>query len=317
MRKRFTHAGCLAVLIVLASLTVDPTSPALAGGPTGIASGQSVRDLHFVRDIRPVLEARCFGCHGPQQQMSGLRLDSKEAGLRGGKSGPVIVLGRGAESLLYRKVAGTAEGPAMPLSGEKLTPEQIDSIRTWIDQGARWPEGLVAEARPAKKHWAYLKPVRPSVPEVNDRAWFRNPIATFVLARLEKESLKPSPEASKENLIRRVTLDLVGLPPSPDDVEAFLADRNPDAYERVVDRLLASPHYGERWARPWLDLARYSDTNGYEKDRRRTAWKWRDWVIAAFDADMPFRQFTIEQIAGDMLADAGPDQRIASGFHPT
>jgi hypothetical protein len=203
----------------------------------------------------------------------------------------------------------------MPLSGEKLTPEQIDSIRTWIDQGARWPEGSVAEVSPAKKHWAYLKPLRPSLPDVKDRAWVRNPIDSFILARLEKEGLKPSPEASKENLIRRVTLDLVGLPPSPDEVEAFLADRGPDAYEKIVDRLLASPRYGERWARPWLDLARYSDTGGYIHDRRRSMWPYRDWVIRALNSDMPFDRFTIEQIAGDLLPNATMDQKIATGFH--
>src|SRR5262249_50097212 len=164
-------------------------------------------------------------------------------------------------------------------------------------------------------HWAYLKPVRPEIPSVMHKAWVRTPIDAFVLARLEREGLEPSPEAARETLLRRVSLDLIGLPPTPADIDAFLADRSPDAYEKVVDRLLASPHYGERWARPWLDLARYADTNGYEKDRRRTAWKYRDWVIGAFNADMPFRQFTIEQIAGDMLADAGPDQRIAAGFH--
>src|SRR5262249_52541036 len=137
----------------------------------------------------------------------------------------------------------------------------------------------------------------------------------FVLARLEQEGLQPAPEASKETLLRRVSLDLVGLPPTPAEIDAFLADTSPDAYEKVVDRLLASPHFGERWARPWLDLARYADTNGYEKDRRRTAWKWRDWVIAAFNADMPFREFTIEQIAGDLFPGATAEQRIATGFH--
>ncbi|PYQ20068.1 MAG: hypothetical protein DMF81_19780 [Acidobacteria bacterium] len=155
------------------------------------------------------------------------------------------------------------------------------------------------------KHWAYVKPVRPEIPAVKPEGWVKTPIDAFVLARLGQEGLEPSPEASREVLLRRVTLDLTGLPPTPAEIDTFLADTSADAYEKVVDRLLASPHYGERWARPWLDLARYADTNGYEKDRRRAAWKWRDWVIAAFNADMPFRQFTIEQIAGDMLKDAG------------
>ena len=289
-------------------------SGALAGFRGHPNSAQNSRELDFAKDIRPVLEARCFGCHGAQQQISGLRLDSKEGMLRGGKAGPAIVPGQGSESLLYRKVTGTADGSAMPLSGDKLTQDQIDSIRTWIDQGARWPEGLATEA-PAKKHWAYVKPVRPRPPEVKDRAWVRNPIDAFILARLEKEGLKPSPEASKENLIRRVTLDLIGLPPSPDEVEAFVADRSPGAYEKVVDRLLASPRYGERWARPWLDLARYSDTGGYIHDRPRSMWPYRDWVIRALNADMPFDRFTIEQIAGDLLPDATMDQKIATGFN--
>src|SRR3989442_1078062 len=168
---------------------------------------------------------------------------------------------------------------------------------------------------PAPKHWAYVKPVRPELPAVERKEWVKTPIDAFVLARLEHEGLEPSPAAAREILLRRVTLDLTGLPPSPAEIDAFLADTSADAYEKVVDRLLASPHYGERWARPWLDLARYADTNGYEKDRRRTGWKWRDWVITAFNSDMPFRQFTIEQIAGDMLKDTGPDQRIATGFH--
>ena len=171
--------------------------------------------------------------------------------------------------------------------------------------------------RPPKplKHWAYVKPVPPLIPQVQNVAWCRNPIDNFILAKLEKEGLKPSSQASKATLIRRVYLDLTGLPPSPQEVDAFISDNNPDAYERIVDRLLASPHYGERWARPWLDLARYADSNGYEKDGRRTAWEYRDWVIRALNQDMSFRDFTINQIAGDMLPNPTKDQFIATGFH--
>ena len=165
------------------------------------------------------------------------------------------------------------------------------------------------------KHWSYLKPVRPAIPRVNAVSWPRNPIDNFVLQRLEKEGLSPSPEADKRTLIRRVTLDLTGLPPSPTEVEAFVADKDPGAYGKVVDRLLASEQYGVRWARPWLDAARYADTNGYEKDRRRTAWKYRDYVVDALNRDVSFKRFTIEQIAGDMLPDATISQRIATGFH--
>jgi Protein of unknown function (DUF1553)/Protein of unknown function (DUF1549) len=185
--------------------------------------------------------------------------------------------------------------------------------------GGRGPQAKdeVAQrvAAPAGKHWAYIKPARPPIPAVKNTAWPRNAIDYFVLARLEREGLSPSPEAAKENLIRRAYLDLTGLPPSVEEVEAFVADRSADAYEKVIDRLLASPHYGERWARPWLDLARYADTNGYEKDQRRTMWKYRDWVIDALNRDMPFDRFTVEQLAGDMLPDATEAQRIATGFH--
>ena len=166
-----------------------------------------------------------------------------------------------------------------------------------------------------RKHWAYVKPVRPAVPLVKNAAWCRNPIDNFILAKLEAEGLKPSPEAPKPTLLRRVYLDLIGLPPTPAEVDAFVADQTPDAYEKVVDRLLASPRYGERWARPWLDLARYADSNGYEKDNPRVAWEYRDWVIKALNRDMPFSEFTIEQIAGDMLPNPTQDQLIATGFH--
>src|SRR4029079_19778822 len=175
--------------------------------------------------------------------------------------------------------------------------------------------GAVDTEPPDKRHWAYLKPVRPEPPMVADASWIRNPMYRFVLARLEREGLAPAPEADRETLIRRVSLDLIGLPPTPEALDAFLADTSPDAYEKVVDRLLASPHYGERWARPWLDLARYADTNGHEKDNRRAIWKYRDWVIDALNRDMPFDTFTIEQIAGDMLPNATVQQKIASGFH--
>jgi len=198
----------------------------------------------------------------------------------------------------------------MPFGTAPLAPEKIALIRAWIDQGAAWPEQAAAA-----KHWAYVKPERPAIPKVKNAAWARNPIDAFVLERLDKEGLAPSPEAPRETLIRRVSLDLIGLPPSIEEVDAFVADKNPNAYEKLVDRLLASPHYGERWARPWLDLARYADTNGYEADHQRTMWKYRDWVIDALNRDMPFDKFTIEQLAGDMLPNATVDQRIATGFN--
>lgn len=271
--------------------------------------------VDFVQHIQPIFERSCLPCHGPQKQMVGLRLDLKEAALKGGISGPILVPGHSEESLLYLRVAGLEDLKQMPLEGEPLSGEEIDRIRRWIDQGADWPEGAALKVQPEKRHWAYQKPVRPDPPAVKNSSWVRNPIDHFVLARLEAEGLQPSPQARPETLIRRVTLDLIGLPPSPQEVDAFLADRSPDAYERLVDRLLASPHYGERWARPWLDWARYADSHGYEKDRPRSMWLYRDWVVKALNQDMPFDRFTIEQIAGDLLPEAGVEQKIATGFH--
>lgn len=272
------------------------------------------RDVDFARDIRPILEANCNQCHGAGQSMNGLRLDTREAALKGGQSGPAILPGDGSSSLLYRKIVGDAPGSPMPLTGA-LPRDQVEMIRIWLDQGAPWTEAIDGTGSGVEKHWAYVKPVRPSLPKVKDVSRVRNAIDRFVLERLEREGLKPSPEASRETLIRRATLDLIGLPPTPEEVDAFVEDEHPLAYERLVDRLLASPRYGERWARPWLDLARYADTNGYIHDRRRNMWLYRDWVIKAISSDMPFDQFTIEQIAGDLLTDATPEQKIATGFH--
>ncbi len=265
----------------------------------------------YVREIRPLFEARCVRCHGPSLQQSQLRLDSRSAALKGGLSGAVIVPGKSHESLLVQRLLGRLS-PRMPFEGPPLAPDEITRVRAWIDAGAPGPaDPSVAERR----HWAYVKPGKVEPPRVKNEGWVRNPVDRYVSARLESEALRPSPEADRATLIRRVSLDLVGLPPTPAEVQAFVADKRADAYERLVDKLLASPHYGERWARPWLDLARYADTNGYEKDRRRAAWKWRDWVIAALNADMPFRQFTIEQLAGDMLEKPTTEQLIATGFH--
>jgi len=246
--------------------------------------------------------------------MGGLRLDSSKA-LAGGLSGKVILPGKSAESLLVKMIGGQIEGKRMPMTGDPLTEEQVGLIRRWIDDGAAWPEDSAAAAGQDHKHWAYVPPGRPSLPEVRNSSWVRNPIDLFVLSRLEKEGLHPSPETDRTRLIRRLSLDLIGLPPSIEEVDAFVADKNPDAHDKLVDRLLASPHYGERWARHWLDLARYADSHGYESDPLRSMWKYRDWVIDAFNRNLPFDQFTIEQLAGDMLPNATLDQKIASGFH--
>jgi hypothetical protein len=265
--------------------------------------------VDFAREVLPALKASCLQCHGAERQAAGLRMDSRAFLLKGGVSGTALLPGKSKASLLVQRALGIGGKPRMPLGFAPLSPEVMAKLAAWIDQGAVWPESVNA------KHWAYVKPVLPKTPVVKNKTWVRSPIDAFVLARLEKEGLKPSPEASRETLLRRVSLDLTGLPPSPKEIDAFLEDRSPGAYAKVVDRLLASPQYGERWARLWLDLARYADTNGYEKDGRRSIWPFRDWVIDAFNRDMPFDTFTVEQIAGDMLPNATPAQKIASGFH--
>ena len=271
------------------------------------------RLVDFASDIRPILTKNCQGCHQGGAAPSGLRLDSAAALLEGSISGKVIVPGNAAESLLVRRISDKT-GVRMPPIGPLLSDAAIALIREWVDQGAKVPEALLTVQPAVPKHWAYAKPERPALPAVKDAAWGRNAIDRFVLARLEKEGLKPSPQASRETLIRRVNLDLIGLPPTPAEVDAFVKDTRADAYERLVDRLLASPRYGERWATPWLDLARYGDSDGLRDDKQRVAWPYRDWVIKAFNQNMRFDQFTIEQLAGDMLPNATLDQKIATGF---
>src|SRR4051812_42689334 len=274
------------------------------------------RKVDYARDIRPILEKSCYSCHGPKKQKSDLRLDRKEAALKGGAEGPSIVPGDSAGSALIERVAGVDPDLIMPPEGqgERLPPEQVSLLRAWIDQGATWPVegGDGADAR--RKHWAFQTPVRPPLPELKGRDWVRNPIDYFILDRLKREGTKPSPEADRVTLIRRLSLDLVGLPPTIAEVDAFVADRRADAYERLVDRLLDSPHYGERWGRHWLDAARYADSDGFEKDKPRYIWAYRDWVINAFNRDMPYDQFVIEQLAGDLLPGATQDQLVATGF---
>ncbi len=261
--------------------------------------------VHFNRDIRPILSNRCFKCHGPDLKKGGLDLQNREAAIKKlATDSFAIVPGKSGASELMTRISAHDESERMPPKGDPLTPQQIATLKNWIDQGAKYEE-----------HWAYVRPVRLPPPTVKDRHWVRNPIDAFVLARLEQEGLKPSAEAEKATLLRRASLDLTGLPPSPEEVDAFLADKNPDAFEKAVDRLLDSPHYGEHQARYWLDMARYADTNGYEKDERRTIWPYRDWVINAFNRDMPYDQFTIEQLAGDLLPNATREQKIATGFH--
>ncbi len=288
-------------------------SGSLWAGATELAA------VDYNRDIRPILANNCFACHGPDEgeRQAGLRLDLLEAATQPAESGKrAIVPGQPDGSELLARIDAADEAERMPPveSNKKLTAEQKTLLRRWIADGAR-----------VETHWSLVPPLRPAIPAVkgtvNNPAWPDNPIDAFVLARLERESsnsgtlLEPAPPADRLTLARRVYLDLIGLLPTPEEADQFAADTRPDAYEHLVDRLLASPHYGERWARIWLDLARYSDTNGYEKDRPRSMWPYRDWVVRALNADMPFDRFTVEQIAGDLVPGADVDTRTATGFH--
>ncbi|HVA46798.1 MAG TPA: PSD1 and planctomycete cytochrome C domain-containing protein [Pirellulales bacterium] len=294
-----TFRCCVAVLFAVLACS----SPVRAEPQTPV--------VDFARDVYPIFERSCLECHGPRRQEGDLRLDVCESALAGGGSGAVILAGKPDESELLRRVM-LPEGhdDIMPARGKPLTPRQIETLRAWIESGAVWPAQLEHVA-----HWAYVPPVRPARPKVAESAWCRNAIDDFVLARLKSEHLPHSPDADRTALIRRVSLDLIGLPPSPADVDAFVADASDDAYEKLVDRLLASPQFGERWARPWLDLARYADSHGFQRDDLRELWPYRDWVIRALNEDMPFDQFTVEQLAGDLLPGAAESQLIATGFH--
>jgi len=273
-----------------------------------LVAGLSAQEVEFNRDIRPILSDKCYSCHGPgvANRQTKLRFDTESAAKQdlGGRF--AIVPGDLEKSVIISRI--TAANPAMRMppvrSVYKLSDHEIELIQRWIQQGAVW-----------QKHWSFIPPKRRQLPGVKQDNWPRNPIDNFVLAHLEHEGVSPSPEADRERLIRRVTLDLTGLPPTPAEIDAFLNETSPAAYEKVVDRLLASPRYGERMAARWLDAARYADTNGYQTDGERSMWRWRDWVIDAFNHNMPFDQFTVEQIAGDMLPNATLDQKIATGFN--
>ncbi|MEX2261939.1 MAG: DUF1553 domain-containing protein [Bryobacteraceae bacterium] len=266
------------------------------------------RTLEFNRDIRPILSDKCYHCHGPDAvaKKIPLRLDSEAAAKADLGGRRAVVDGDAAASELVRRITAAKTSVRMPpaYSGLKLSQQEIDTLRDWIAQGAQW-----------QSHWSFIAPKRPHLPGLKNMSWTRNAIDAFILERLEREGLTPSPEAGRETLLRRATLDLTGLPPTPAEIDAFLKDRSPDAYEKVVDRLLASPRYGERMAGPWLDAARYADSNGYQYDAERFMWRWRDWVIDAFNRNQPFDQFALEQIAGDLLPNATIEQKMATGFN--
>ncbi|MBL8848352.1 MAG: PSD1 domain-containing protein [Planctomycetaceae bacterium] len=278
-------------------------------GATSIVAADSAvsESVRFNRDIRPILADHCFTCHGADARTreADLRLDDRDSAFAPRDSAAILVPGDPDASELIRRVTAADESERMPPADHPpLSPAQIDVLRRWIAAGAEY-----------EPHWAFITPVRPNVPEVRSPEWVRNPIDAFVLAEIEQRGLAPATEADRRTLIRRLSLDLTGLPPMPADVERFVADASPDAYEQLVERLLASPRYGERWTLAWLDVARYADTGGYQGDIARVMWPWRDWVIASLNANQPFDEFTIEQLAGDLLPNPTREQRLATGFN--
>ena len=295
--KPLRPASLIAMAVILL-LTSISGLPAKADGPKP----------DYLLDVRPILADNCFHCHGADEQAreSGLRLDQRESAVRGGDSGDAaIVPGKADASELIHRITSSDESERMPPADSKtrLTAAQVETLRNWIADGAHY-----------QSHWALVPPQKLPLPTVPETHWGVNEIDHFILSRLCQEKLSPSSEASRATLLRRVSLDLIGLPPSPEEITAFLADESPGAYERQVDRLLASEHFGEKWARHWLDVARYADSDGYEKDLPRKQYLWRDWVIDAINRDMPYNQFVIEQVAGDLLPNATQSQHVATGF---
>jgi len=306
--RRFKLAVVLGIgiLVILTTLNGSTAAKLAAPGPTYRASQQRI---DFNREIRQILSEHCFACHGPDapNKRIKLRLDSEAAAKADlGDGRHAVVPGQPDLSEVVKRITAADESMRMPpvYSGHHLTPAQIALIVAWIKGGADW-----------QTHWAFISPAKAPLPQVSHKSWPKNPIDYWVLKRLEDEGLEPSKEADQAALIRRVSLDLVGLPPTPKEVDEFLNDHSPNAYERVVDRFLASPAYGERMAFPWLDAARYADTNGYQIDGDRTMWRWRDWVIDSFNRNLPYDRFVIEQLAGDLLPNAGLDQQIATAFN--
>ncbi len=280
-----------------------------------VTAGDVPDRVDYVQDVKPILSRRCYSCHGALKQKNDLRLDTAALAIKGGSGGAAIVPGKSGESLLIEAVTGADGVTKMPPEGEPLTAEQIALLRAWIDQGAKAPVEKTPED-PAR-HWSYQAPIRPALPVPRDAAWVRNPIDAFVAAEHDRHGLKPSPAAAKPVLLRRVYLDLIGLPPTRNQMQAFLADESTDAYERVVDGLLDSPHYGERWGRHWMDVWRYSDWDGFGAEVRESQphiWRWRDWIIEGLNADRPYNQMIAEMLAGDELAPEDPATIRATGF---
>ncbi len=298
--RKPAHKGFLLIQALGAGLFLC-CAPSFAGGA-------EKKNIQFNRDIRPILSDNCYSCHGPDKdkRKAKLRVDTREGLFTKIKDKAPVVPGNLAESEIYRRITAQDPDEVMPKSntGKKLSPAQIALLKRWIEEGAKW-EG----------HWAYIVPTRPALPEVKKTSWPENAIDHFILARLESEKVQPSPEANKRTLIRRLSFDLTGLPPSQKDVEQFARDTSPKSYENLVDRLLASPHFGERMAIYWLDAVRYADTDGFHADNYRSVYPYRDYVINAFNSNLPFDQFTIDQIAGDLLPNATREQKIASTYN--
>jgi hypothetical protein len=336
-RQRPGPIGWFPVLLfALAVAEMDRTATAAGDGAEPDSRVRAARERFFEQEVRPLLVEKCYSCHSTQKQKGGLRLDSLETILKGGDSGPAVVPGKPDESLLVDAI--NYEGLEMPPTG-KLAAEKIDILTRWVSLGAPWPSrdrtaahaastvdpaGRTPDTRPRTDRpalWSFQPVRRPEIPSVGDAStpadpeWSSNPIDRFILHTLAQKGLSPAPPADRGTLIRRVTFDLTGLPPTPQEVDAFLADDRPDAYERLVDRLLASPRYGQRWARHWLDLVRYAESDGFRQDAYRPdAWRYRDYVVRSFNLDKPYDRFLAEQLAGDELDPDDPELRIATGY---
>ncbi|MDQ3441159.1 MAG: DUF1549 domain-containing protein, partial [Planctomycetota bacterium] len=296
----------IALLPCAVATGADPVDPS----KLPVAADHAV---DFAKDVQPIFAKSCYACHGPEKHKSGYRLDVKSIALKGGDIGGAIVPGKSANSALIHYVAGVDDDMVMPPKGERLSAEQIGILRAWIDQGATWPDSADAtRVKDKADHWAFKPATRPAIPSVKGAT---NPIDAFIHARLAQEKLIASPEADRHTLIRRLSFDLTGLPPTPAEVDAFVSDARPDAYERLADRLLASPRYGERWGRHWLDVVHFGETHGYDKDKPRpNAWPYRDYVIRSLNADKPYARFVKEQLAGDVLYPGTTDGVVATGF---
>ena len=307
---------CLSLLALSTSLMSCATLTAGGTGTEKVEASPATagRRVDFERDIRPIFAENCNKCHGDKKQRGGFRLDRRADAIRGGDSGEAaIVPGQGSESRLIRLVAGLEPDLTMPPKGPRLDAQRVNLLRAWIDQGAEWPDNRVAGE--PETHWSLTPLARPTVPETTDSDWVRGPIDAFVRAMHAEKGLAPAPEADRRTLIRRLSFDLIGLPPTPEEVESYLDDTRPDAYERLVDRLLESPRYGERWARHWMDAVHFAETHGHDQDRPRpNAWPYRDYLIRSFNDDKPYARFVAEQVAGDVLYPDDPQATVALGF---